>query len=98
MIFLTVAALLSQQIDKFDSRPPAFSATVDRKMEDVERCMIRYGYPPIVYRQPDRPDQVTIVWTAAGNAAGRVDLSRDGSKTTVKSWLPVKAIRECAGI
>lgn len=99
-MILIAAALVGQQIAKFESREPAFEVVTAKRLEDVERCMIRFGGPPIVYRQPDRPDFVTIVWVAAslsaGNAAGRVDLQRTGKGTSVRSWLGAKELRSCA--
>lgn len=88
------------QIGKFDDRAPDLEYASGKTMEDIERCLIRQLSPPLSYRQPDRPDDVMLVWMAggvsAGNAAGRVDLHRSGSRTLVKAWLDRKYVTLCA--
>lgn len=90
----------SSQVGKFDDRPAELDYASARPMEDIERCLIRQLSPPQVYRQPDRPDDVMLVWLAAGvsagNAAGRVDLHRQGKITRVKAWLDRKYVAQCA--
>ncbi|MBW6524414.1 hypothetical protein KZ810_12975 [Sphingomonas sp. RHCKR47] len=71
-------------------------------MGDAERCLIDVGDfgPPLVYRQPDRPDDVTLIWLKwgefAGAGRGRVDLHRTATGTHVRSWMPAKQVAECA--
>lgn len=88
------------QVAKFDGRSPDAEYVSTTRLEDVERCLIRTGSPPQVYRQPDRPDEVTLVWTAggvsSGNAAGRVDLKKVDGGTGVKAWLGHKQVKACA--
>jgi hypothetical protein len=101
---LVVAALVASPahagaISKFESKPVAFSGTVSKSLEDIERCLIdelgKYG-PANVYRQPDRPDDVTITWTSRGwTTIGRLDLKRDARGTKVTSWMEEKDIRPC---
>lgn len=65
----------------------------------IERCLLDLpGWPaPIVYRQPDRPDDVAIVWTAdPGRVINRVELHRTGDTTQVRAWMPEKQLRSCA--
>lgn len=100
MILNAILALLEGQVAKFDDRRPIAEYETVARLEDVERCLIRAVSPPQVYRQPDRPDDVTIVWTgvsiSAGNAAGRIDLSRRSGRTLVRSWMPEKMTLSCA--
>jgi hypothetical protein len=91
----------SGQVAKFDSRKPTAEYIAAAKLEDVERCLIRSGSPPQVYRQPDRVDDVSLVWTAggvsSGNAAARVDLHRVAAESTkVTSWLSDSVVGPCA--
>lgn len=99
MLLLMIAAQAGQ-IAKFDDRAPSAEFVSAAKLEDVERCLIRALAPPQVYRQPDRPDEVTLVWPgvsiSAGNAAARVDLSRVNGRTSVKAWLAPKVVKACA--
>ncbi|WP_426255812.1 hypothetical protein [Sphingomonas sp. DC2300-3] len=102
-----IAALLAAEagagpLSKFDAKAPEFEMTSTKQMGDIERCLIDLnGVPaPNVYRQPDRPDDVTILWLANGafngTALGRADLRRTPSGTTVKLWLKDKSARLCA--
>ncbi len=103
MLLMTLLGLGDQvgQVAKFDGRRPDAEYATAAKLEDVERCLIRVASPPQVYRQPDRPNEVTLVWTAGGvsasSAAGRVDLRRQsGAATKVVSWLSAKLVEPCA--
>lgn len=99
---LVIATLLvgSSQVGKFEGRKPEAEYVASARMEDIERCLVRQLSPPQVYRQPDRPDDVMIVWMAggvsAGSAAARVDLHRSGNNTLVKSWLTSTIVGPCA--
>lgn len=54
---------------------------------------------PYVYRQPDRPDDVMLIWQGTpGLTKARVDLKRVGNRTFVKAWMDNDAARECASI
>jgi len=100
--FCAPSAQAQGPISKFDEKPPVAEYRSANSLEDIERCLIDMeGWlAPNVYRQPDRPDQVTLLWIAggmyAGKAAARVDLVRDGTGTQVKSWMPAKQARACA--
>lgn len=100
MLLIGLLMMADGQVAKFDGRKPDAVFVSKAKMEDVERCLIRTGSPPQVYRQPDRTDDAMIVWMAggvsAGNAAGRVDLQRVDVGTRVTSWLPEKLVKACA--
>jgi hypothetical protein len=100
--FCVAGAAAQGPISKFGEKAPVAEYRSASRLEDIERCLIDMeGWlAPNVYRQPDRPDQVTLLWIAggmyAGKAAARVDLVRDGAGTRVKSWMPAKQARACA--
>ena len=89
-------------ISKFDDKAPEAELSSSKPLGDVERCLIDLsGIPaPNVYRQPDRPDDVTLLWLANGSfngtAIGRADLHRTPSGTRVRLWLKDKSAQACA--
>lgn len=76
---------------------PVFSETTNKKLFDLERCMIEVDAPimPIVYRQPDRPDRAILVWDGGdgiGGVSAAVQLDGlAGSKVTF--WGREKILR-----
>lgn len=101
--FAAISAQAAGPFAKFESRPAIEEFETLTKMEDVERCLIDIDgmLAPNVYRQPDRPDQVRILWIAgapyAGVAGARIDLKRSAKGgTSVKSWLKSRQVRVCA--
>lgn len=100
MSALAVVAAATGQVGKFEGKPPSSEYLTAIQSGDVERCLIRFAAPPLVYRQPDRPDDVSIVWPglslSAGNAVARIDLHRESSGTRLKVWGLDKQARECA--
>ncbi|WP_294358481.1 hypothetical protein [uncultured Sphingomonas sp.] len=89
-------------IAKFQSRPPLAEYDSAVQAGDVERCLIDLPQAPApsVYRQPDRPDDVMLIWFKAPEVGGailyRVDLHRTATGTHVRSWMPAKQVAECA--
>lgn len=85
---------------KFDRKPPAAEYASPRKLEDIERCLIDMdGFiAPIVYRQPDRPDDVTLMWRGGSFAIAlaRIDLHRESGGTRIRSWLEARQVQDCA--
>lgn len=51
---------------------PVFSTATAKNMYELERCMIEVDGPimPHVYRQPDRPQRVMMVWDGGGGVGG----------------------------
>jgi hypothetical protein len=51
---------------------PVASQTTSKGLYDLERCMIGVDGPsmPYIYRQPDRPERVTVVWDGTGGMGG----------------------------
>ncbi|WP_176497955.1 hypothetical protein [Sphingomonas sp. HMP6] len=95
---MIVALQATGPIGKFEAKPPFGRYDTDSAMGDVERCLINIAHygPPAVYRQPDRPDRATIIWSSgSGTAVGRVDLARNGHGTTIVSWFDEKQVQVC---
>ncbi|WP_156441537.1 MULTISPECIES: hypothetical protein [Sphingomonadales] len=93
------AAAMAGPISKWDSRTPEYRYVSSASMYDAERCMIdTEGWPAsIVYRQPDRPDRVTILYVQPdGKTRARVDFVTKPDGLHVTSWDGPKAVRECA--
>lgn len=96
MIFLI--AMLLGPISKFDGEAPNIDTVSPRAMFEIERCLLDMdGQPiPYVYRQPDRPDEVRLIWTYPnGITGGRADLARHGEGTRVRIWLRARQARAC---
>ncbi|WCT73921.1 hypothetical protein PQ455_01425 [Sphingomonas naphthae] len=89
-------------ISKFDDHGLSADYVSRAKLEDVERCLMdmKGWLIPNVYRQPDRPDDVMLIWIggglAGGIAAARVDLRREIAGTHIRSWMPAKQVEACA--
>jgi hypothetical protein len=96
--FLGALPASAGPISKFDDNTPAAAFTTARGLADVERCLIDMdGWPlPVTYRQPDRPDRVTIMWSVSDKALGRVDLAATPSGTAVTAWIKGKQFERCA--
>jgi|GEM_PF-6686788 len=92
--------MLAGPISKFEAKPPLNTIESRRPMEDVERCLIDMDglLAPNVYRQPDRPDHVTLIWKSPnGISVGRVDIKRVVLGSVLTSWFPAKQVNACAG-
>lgn len=58
---------------------------------DIERCLIENSSAaPLVYRQPDRPNVVTLIWentfTKPSIPVARIELVQGPDAVTVRSW------------
>ena len=66
------------------AKPPEFTAQVDLNLYDAERCIItthNIGIPT-VYRQPDLPEDVMLVWRSVnGNVEGLLQMNGSESIT-----------------
>ncbi|WP_404713201.1 hypothetical protein [Sphingomonas sp. MMS24-J13] len=89
-------------ISKFEDRSPTADFDSAAKSGDIERCLIDLEGMniPRVFRQPDRPDRVTIVWQVAGYMSApltdRVDLIDAPAGTHVRAWFNRKRLDQCA--
>ncbi|ESZ88343.1 MAG: hypothetical protein Q27BB25_04530 [Blastomonas sp. CACIA14H2] len=92
-------AAIAGPFSKYESRQLEHDYQSRANMYDVERCIIDVdGWPPpLVFRQPDKPDRVTIIWTEDMGAGGRLDLIQRDAMLEVRGWSRVpKAITTCA--
>lgn len=99
LALLLPLAAAAGPISKWDDRQPEFNYVSRANLHDVERCILdANGWPlPMVYRQPDRPDSVTLMYVdGTGLAAGRIDLKVMDNVLHVTAWDAPKAIRTCA--
>lgn len=86
-------------VSKFDAKKPVAAYVSPSKLEDIERCLIEMDglVPPIVYRQPDRPDEAMLLWRVGMSLSlGRIDLKRAEAGTKITSWLDAKQVSACA--
>lgn len=86
-------------ISKWESRTPDYQYTSSANIFDAERCIIDADGWPVatVYRWPDRPNEVMIIYTNGINMAeGRIDLKLIDGQLNVKAWNAPKAITICA--
>lgn len=100
LAFPAAAAADESPISKFDSKPLKAEYVSPAGIFDIERCLIDLqAFVPQVYRQPDRPDEVMIVWAGQslpGIANSRVDLKRVAGGTAVRSWVSLEKVSRCA--
>lgn len=96
-ILATALLLAGGPFGKFDERPPEVDTESAVTIFDVERCLIDIPrYPAAqVYRQPDRPDQVQLLWLSDMKTIGRVDLQKSAKGTHVRGWNVIDRMREC---
>lgn len=96
---LAPIAAVAGPFSKYETRQLEHDYQSRAKIFDVERCIIDVdGWPPpLVFRQPDRPNQVTLIWTEDAGAGGRLDLIQKEAMLQVRGWSRVpKAITTCA--
>ena len=102
MFLIALAALIDGPLSKFSDHKVEAEYDSATLSGDVERCLLDLTKPglPLVYRQPDRPADVTLIWSAKGpfsaTATWRVDLHAQASGTHVRSWLPSNWAQGCA--
>lgn len=108
IIMLSAIALIPLQVvagtnSKFDEQKPLIEQVSTLPLFDLERCLIDMDdYPgAFVYRQPDRPDEVNIlwVWTESRFTIARAHLKVVNGAVAVRIWvkgnLPRKQFRSC---
>lgn len=88
---------LADDIGRVRQKTPEFTATVALNMFDVERCIIDVDNigKPWVYRQPDRPNDVMLVWESTDFGDATVlEMRKEGNSTSLKFWGRNKAWRK----
>ena len=63
-------AASAADLANFMNREPVNQIRTEKRLYDVERCIINAEGPsmPFVYRQPDQPERVIIVWDIVWDA------------------------------
>lgn len=106
IIMLSVIALIPLQalagpISKFDEQKPVTEQISTVPLFDLERCLIDMdSYAgAFVYRQPDRPEEVNIIWVVMDFTIARAHLKVVDGAVAVRIWvkgnLPRKQFRSC---
>lgn len=100
MFYALLIILANGPISKWDDREPDLNYSTLAYIFDVERCLIDMPGRVVstAYRQPDRPDQVTLIYPGSnGLSTGRIDLTKIEGGTKVVSWsMPDKKVLACA--
>lgn len=101
ILFAVTSSIASAgALSKFDKKAPTQNYISAAKIFDIERCLldIEGRLAPVAYKQPDRPDDVTLLWPGPNwSTAARVSLHRlSDDRTSVVAWLDWGSIRECA--
>ncbi len=72
LAFLMPGIAMADDIGSVRKKVPEFTASTNQRLYDLERCIIDTDNigKPWVYRQPDMPERVLIVWESSdfGNA------------------------------
>jgi hypothetical protein len=85
-------------ISKFDEKKPDIEQVSTVPLFDLERCFIDMdGYAgAFVYRQPDKPEEVNILWVVQGFTIGRAHLKVVDGGVAVRVWnFTGKQFRSC---
>lgn len=103
IVLLIFSSAQAADIGGVRAKPAEFTASVVLNSFDVERCIINRDSIgiPIIYRQPDRPDDVTFVWQSSdfGNVTV-LEMHRQSGVVEMKFWGRNKAwrkIQPCIG-
>jgi hypothetical protein len=75
-------------ISKFQDDEPDIMTNSVISLFDLERCLTDMeGWPvPFIYRQPDRLDEVNILWVVNAKTVGRAYLKKVAAGVEVKIW------------
>ena len=106
IIMLSVIALIPLKaaagpISKFDEQKPVIEQVSTVPLFDLERCLIDMDNHAgaFVYRQPDRPEEVNILWVVMDFTTSRAHLKVVDSGVAVRIWikgnLPRKQFSSC---
>ena len=88
-IALCASQVSAGPISKFDKKKPDLETISSVPLFDLERCLtdMEHWPLPLIYRQPDRPGEVKILWVFdSASAISRVDLLVTPSGVAVKVW------------
>lgn len=85
---LWACPVMADDIGGVRAKPPEFTADVPKNLFDVERCIIDTDNigKPWVYRQPDRPEDVMLVWESSDFGDATVLEMHGLQKIKMKFW------------
>lgn len=93
VIFALIASIvaspaLADDIGGVRAKSPEFTAEVDMNLFDVERCIIDTDNigKPWVYRQPDRPNDVMLVWESSDFGNATILEMKGSDRISIKFW------------
>jgi hypothetical protein len=92
-ILLSAIALCASQvsagpISKYDDKKPDLEMVSSVPLFDIERCMTDMdNWPvPFIYRQPDRPGELNMLWVYNMKTIGRAYFVTTPAGVVVKIW------------
>ena len=92
--------IAASALTKWDTRVPKLDYISKANIYDAERCLINTDEMNLafVYRQPDRPNNVTLTWVGSTmNTRARVDMTQKGESLHVIGWVNTSEfLEECA--
>lgn len=90
------SAASADAIGSVRQKTPEFTATISLDLFDVERCMIETDNigKPWVYRQPDRPNSVMLVWESSDFGNATILEMNGRNPIEIKFWGRNKAWRK----
>lgn len=90
---VAIAAIIStpaiaDDIGSVRKKPPEFTAKSEKGLFNLERCMIDTDNigKPWVYRQPDMPERVMLVWESSDFGNATIIEMNGLAITTIKHW------------
>ena len=88
LILLLASPASADSIGAVRAKPPEFTAKVPLALFDVERCVIDTDNigKPWVYRQPDRPEDVMLVWESSDLGSATVLEMHGLQNVEMKFW------------
>ena len=79
---------LAGPISKFDEKKPDIEQVSTVPLFDLERCLTDMdGWPvPFIYSQPDKPDEINILWVVQSTTKARAHLKVVDGGVAVRIW------------
>ena len=87
LLFVSAPAA-ADDIGSVRKKTPEFTATSNKGLFNLERCMIDTDNigKPWVYRQPDMPERVMLVWESSDFGNATIIEMNGLTVTTIKHW------------
>ena len=85
---LAGSVAMAGPISKFDDKKPSLETVSSIPLFDIERCMTDMDdWPvPFIYRQPDRPGELNMLWVLNAKTIGRAYFVTTPAGVVVKIW------------